>query len=100
MEKNIIGDDKIIISISGDLTVDRAISLRKDLLNYIAKGYNHIVADVTNLDFIDSTGLGVLVATNKIAHKKNGEVSIKGLKGSIKTIFRNTRLDKVFHICG
>lgn len=98
MMKDRIEKDKVIVPIFGDLNVEKSISLRKDLLNYVDKGYNHIVVDLKEMDDIDSTGLGVLVFINKMARKKNGEVSIKGLNGHAKQIFELTRLDQVFSI--
>lgn len=98
MVKYNLDKEKLKVCLTGDLDTKGAFYLRKELLDYINKGYHNIVVDVENLDYIDSTGLGVLVTANKLVQKTDGQVYIEGLKGHVKKIFELTRLNKVFHI--
>jgi anti-sigma B factor antagonist len=51
-----------------------------------------------NLDFIDSTGLGALVAVMKTVKLNGKEMHLNGLKRSIVRMFKITNLDTVFII--
>lgn len=98
MIKYNLNKEKLEVRLSGELDVNEAIDLRKELLEYINQGYNKIVVNVEELNNIDSTGLGVLVTANKLARNREGNVYIEGLKGYVKKIFQLTRLDRVFQI--
>lgn len=84
--------------LSGGLYVEDAIALREKLIAYFDQGFTRYVVDLSRVDYIDSSGLGVLVAIQKRALQKGGGVSIKGINGTVKEIFDLTRLTKVFDI--
>ena len=62
------------------------------------KGHNMFIVDLGAVDYIDSSGLGTLVAIHKRALQNGGCVVIKGLHGLVKDLFEMTRLNKVFEI--
>ncbi len=89
-------DDKVMVKLDGSMYEEDAAFLRERLLEYVGNGYSRFVIDMALVDYIDSSGLGVLVAIQKRALQKGGEVAITGLKGIVKELFELTRLDKVF----
>lgn len=102
MEKNIIIQiverNKIVVQLVGNVYVEQAAELREKLLAQIESGTHYMKIDVNKLKYIDSSGLGVLIAIHKRCMQKGGEVIIKGLTGNIKELFELTRLNKVFKI--
>jgi anti-sigma B factor antagonist len=63
----------------------------------IGKGYQHIALDISQVQFIDSSGLSAAVwALKRLG--EDGELVISGPQGAVMSIFRLTRLDKVFRI--
>ena len=78
--------------------MEEAAALRETLLGYIEKGHNTFLIDLESVDYIDSSGLGTLVAIQKRAMQNDGSVVIKGLHGLVKDLFVLTRLDKAFEI--
>ena len=52
----------------------------------------------TDIDYIDSAGLGVLISVQKRAASVGGQVSVSGLSGMVKEIFELTRLDRIFPV--
>ncbi len=99
MIKNIkVVDDQVVVMLSGSIYVEEAAAIRENLLQYIDKGFKKYLIDVANVDYIDSAGLGVLVAIQKRALQNGGGVVIKGLSGIVKELFELTRLTKVFEI--
>ena len=93
-----VQDGKVFVSLFGSLYVEEAAVLRQKLLMHIDKGYNHFVVNLSNVDYIDSSGLGVLVAIHKRSLQHGGGVAITGLKGTVKELFELTRLNKVFEV--
>ena len=66
--------------------------------NLVDQGKNNIVVDLEKVDFLDSTGLGVLVGGLKRVKQNNGELGIICNQEKILRIFRITGLTKVFPI--
>ena len=90
--------DQVEVKLTGSLYVEDAVILRENLLSYVERGYRHYTIDLAQVDYIDSSGLGVLVAIQKRALQLGGGTKIKGLKGVVKEVFELTRLTKVFEI--
>ena len=91
-------DNQVQATLQGAIYVEEAAALRETLLGYIEKGHNTFLIDLEGVDYIDSSGLGTLVAIQKRALQNGGSVVIKGLRGLVKDLFELTRLDKVFEI--
>ncbi len=94
---NIIGEG-VRTSLAGSMYVEDAAILREELIKLMEAGYSRFVIDLRKVDYIDSSGLGVLVAIQKRARQKNGGVIIAGATGMVKEVFELTRLTKVFEM--
>lgn len=94
----LVQDGQLVVTLDGSLYVEEAAVLRERLLEYIQTGQRDFVVDLKNVDYIDSSGLGVLVAIQKRALQNGGKVIIKGLRGTVRELFEMTRLTKVFEI--
>lgn len=57
-----------------------------------------VLIDMKSLDYIDSAGLGVLVAALKQAVDNNGAMALSGLTPPIARVMRVTGLDKLFTV--
>lgn len=93
-----VTDNHVVVNLSGSIYVEEAAQIRESLIGYIEKGNKTFVVDLGNVDYIDSSGLGTLVAIQKRALQNGGSVIIKNLKGLVKDLFELTRLTKVFEI--
>ena len=93
-----VEDEKVMINLYGSLFMEEAALLRQKLLLQLEKGYNQFVVNLSGVDYIDSSGLGVLVAVHKRALQNGGTVILIGMQGTVKELFELTRLDKVFDI--
>jgi len=87
------------IIISNNFTVDEATEYREKMNELIGKGEKHFGMDFSKCDFIDSTGLGVLVAVYKKIKEIDGKFELRSINNpQVMKIFTLTRLDKVFDI--
>jgi anti-sigma B factor antagonist len=87
-----------IVAVSGEVDVATAPSLRARLVELIAEGKVNILVDLEGVDFLDSTGLGVLVSTVKRVRSDGGDLSLVCANQHILKVFEITGLTTVFAI--
>ena len=92
------GNDRWDVNLYGEVDIYNADGLKNELHSLIAEKSADIVIDCTNLKYIDSTGLGVLVNALKKVKEMDKSIRIINLKPYIAKIFMLTGLDKIFVI--
>jgi len=90
----------IVITIPKEFTVNEASQFREKTLEFLRRGETSFVLDFSQCTFIDSIGLGVLVATYKKCAEINGRFRLQSLNSEVMKVFKLTRLNKVFDIHG
>lgn len=90
--------DKTVLEVAGEVDVYTAPKLREKLVELVGDGKHHIIVDMTKVDFLDSTGLGVLVGGLKRVLAHDGSLALVCDQERILKIFRITGLTKVFGI--
>ena len=93
-------NDTWLIIVDKDLDLYNVPALRKILMECIEKKKTNFILDCSQMNFIDSTGLGELASTMKKVKSYNGTITIRGLKSHINKIFALTGLKTVFIIEG
>ena len=93
-----VRDNQVMIAVSGSIYIEEAANIREQLIGYLEKGYKDFIINMGNVDYIDSSGLGVLVGIQKRALQQGGSVRIQDIRGLVKELFELTRLTKVFGI--
>lgn len=88
------------VSLEGELDVSTADKLKEYLHKLADEQIIDMKIDVTNLDYIDSTGLGVMVGVLKKLKAEKKEIYITNPKSNVKKIFTITGLDKIFNMEG
>ena len=87
-----------VVELEGEVDLSTSASFKETVYQVIDSGKRDIVIDLDGLDFMDSTGLGVLVAVLKKISLEGGSIRLVCSKRSILKVFRITGLDKVFDI--
>ncbi|MDG4763394.1 STAS domain-containing protein [Solwaraspora sp. WMMD406] len=87
-----------VLEVGGEVDVYTAPKLRERLIELIDGGSRKVVVDLGRVDFLDSTGLGVLVGALKRLRPAGGTFGLVCEKESLLKIFRITALDQVFPI--
>lgn len=90
--------EDVKITLAKDFAIQEAAELREKAYELIGQGHYRFVMDFSHCEFIDSSGLGVLVSIYKRCAEKGGTVRILHMKPQVMKIFQLTRLDKVFDI--
>jgi anti-sigma B factor antagonist len=91
-------DSATVLSLRGEIDVYTSPRLRQALIDLIAQDATNIVVDMEKVDFLDSTGLGVLVGGLKRVKAKAGSLKLVVTQDKISKIFEITGLTKVFPI--
>ncbi len=84
------------IAIVKDMDLYTVPELKQAILDCIAEKKADIHLNATEMGYIDSTGLGVLVSALNRVREYGGSMAIKGLKPHIRRIFHLTGLDGAF----
>ena len=98
--KNDIDTDFWDVYVIVELDVSTADQFKEYLYKLIDKEIRSIRFDLSNLDYIDSTGLGVMIGVLKRIKVQNKEIYIESPKDNVKKIFSITGLDKIFKMEG
>ncbi len=91
-------DGKTIVAVGGEIDVYTAPKLRDKITELVAGGAYDLVVDMQEVEFLDSTGLGVLVGGLKKVRAHNGSLQLVCNQDRLLKIFRITGLAKVFVI--
>ena len=90
--------ERSVIEVGGEIDVYTAPKLRETLISLVDNGRYHVVVDLEKVDFLDSTGLGVLVGGLKRVRTHDGSLSLVCTSERLLKVFRITGLTKVFDI--
>ena len=87
-----------VVAVGGEIDVYSAPKLRERLITLVDSGSYHLIVDMEAVEFLDSTGLGVLVGGLKRVRAHDGWIDLVCTQGRILRIFRITGLSRVFSI--
>lgn len=91
------GDGAQFVCLGGELDMASAPEL-KDRLGAILGESNQLVVDLSRVDFLDSSILGVLVSCQRRAEAGGGQIALVGLQPNVRKVFDITGLTGVFAI--
>jgi anti-anti-sigma factor len=87
--------DETLVRCSGRITSTTSANLQTTVRNLIPQS-NRIVLDLTDVSYMDSSGLGALVSIYLSAKRQECELRVINLNQRLKELFRLTKLAKVF----
>jgi anti-sigma B factor antagonist len=87
-----------VLAVKGEIDVYTAPRLREKLVDLVSQGRRQIVVDLEGVDFLDSTGLGVLVGGLKRLRSNGGDLSLVCTQARILKVFEITGMTTVFSI--
>lgn len=87
-----------VVDASGDIDALSAPVLQERLEMHLAAGQRHLVVDLSGVAFMDSTGLGALVASLRLARLQHGSLRVVGAGQRVRRIMGITGLDELFDV--
>ena len=94
--KVVVKDDVTLIEVGGQLIVGNRQLLKEQVLDRLERGDREFIVDFSKTDYIDSSGLGVLVTLSKKIREQGGQLSLASLSDDLRTLFKLTKLDTLF----
>lgn len=90
-----LGDHVVVLKLDGKLNMLSAPHLREEIHATVAAGNYHVAIDLTNVGFIDSSGLGALINGLKTARQAGGDLRIACPSEQVKLVLELTNIDRV-----
>ena len=93
-----VADDRTLVTLSGELDAATATLLYDQLSDLEVEDVQHVVLDLAQVSFMDSTGLSVIVTEHKRLQHVGGGLTIFAPPSSVRRLFEITGLDAVLDI--
>jgi anti-sigma B factor antagonist len=84
-----------VVSVTGELDVATAPRLRQEAVRLVSGGQVDVILDLGGVDFLDSTGLGVIIGILKRVRSHGGELVVVGLAPRVRKVFEMTRVIEI-----
>ena len=88
----------MIVRVEGQLVVGNRNELKEHLQGLLEKGERRFLIDFAQTGYIDSSGLGALVALARKVREEGGDLRLSGLNEDLRSLFELTKLDTLFAI--
>jgi anti-sigma B factor antagonist len=93
-------DGTSVVTLDGRILLgEESQALRERLKDLIAQGKKQIVLNMENIKYIDSTGLGILVAAHVSATNQGASIKLSNLGRKFQELLQITKLVTVFEVC-
>jgi len=87
-----------IVELNGQLNMACAGEVRAQLLNIIEQGSHKLVMDFGAVEFVDSSGLSVIISAYKRIASKAGKMALSNLPKNVQALFALTRMNEAFQV--
>ncbi|MBM7644679.1 anti-sigma B factor antagonist [Scopulibacillus daqui] len=87
-----VGSNKYIIKLIGEVDAYTAPDLREELIPLVEKGGDLITMDLSETEYMDSTGLGIIIAGLKAAKKSGSTLVVGKMTPRVERLFKITGL--------
>ena len=87
-----------VLPLEGEIDLHVSPRIAASLTQMIASTPKQLVVDLSQVSYIDSSGLAVLIEGMQNVAAYGGKFSLAGLQESVRPIFEIARLDQVFQI--
>ncbi len=88
----------VVVEMAGEIDVNAVARMRDTLGDLTRAASPQILVNLSRATYIDSSGLGVLMAARKETLARGGRFALCGLTKDVQMVFELTRLNKFFDI--
>ena len=78
--------------LSGDLDIVTSDAVKRELVDLVDTGHHELTLDLADVGFVDSSGLGVLVAVHRHVESRGGGFVVRSAPPQVRRLFEITRL--------
>lgn len=92
------GSNVKVLEVSGEIDAYTAPELKQTLMPLMKESGNEIEVDLENVQYMDSTGLGVFVSALKASKESGSHYTLKNVQDRVFRIFEITGLSEIIEI--
>jgi anti-sigma B factor antagonist len=100
IEDRRLGDDTHVVAVRGEVDLFTAPEFKQRVMAPITAGVEHVIVDLTETTFIDSSSLGALIGAHRRLKSRGGRLVVACSNDAILRTLRITGLDGVFKLVG
>ena len=98
LEVRLLATTRAVIAARGRMNAMTAPTMKGRIKELIDAGRTEIVCDLSEVSFVDSSGLSALVSGLKATREQGGFLRVAGVNEQVARIFKLTMLDRVFEM--
>jgi anti-sigma B factor antagonist len=83
-------DDRAVIQVSGEIDLATCPQLRNVLAELVDRGVRHLVIDLEQVSFLDSSGIGVLMGTLRRVRELDGSLRLTAPSAQVRRVLELT----------
>ncbi len=87
-----------VLNAVGEIDLSTASVFKKAINDMIAAGNQHLLVDMSQVVFMDSSGFGTLLSAIKVLRPAGGSLSLSGCNDAVNRMLEITRLNTLFHV--
>ena len=94
-----IADKQVVITVTGSMSAGPTRKvLDARMQNLVTNGVHTLVLDMTEVDFMDSSGLGLLMLVRSMLNKQDAMLRLCGTQGRVRALLRMTKTDTLLNL--
>ena len=98
IEKQIVSDSELILKLNGEMDAYNCANARKDFEELATSSVHNITIDMSHINFLDSSGVGVIVFLFKRLREQNRTLKLVGANGQPQELMTLLRIDSAIPV--
>jgi anti-sigma B factor antagonist len=91
-------NDMTVVKLRGEFDAAAADLVRDEMEALVSSGDRRLVLDLTDVSFVDSTGMGLIIYAFKRLQSGGGDFRVAGATGQPRELFKLLRVDRVMRL--
>ena len=87
---------RLILHLKGELVLNAVTELKDEIKSHLKNENLKVIADLSDVEFVDSSGLGMLISWFKCVNEENGRIVFANVQPYVRKIIKISKLDKIF----
>ncbi len=93
------GETGAVLLLSGEIDLYSTSELWKMVSGILELGRKHLILDVSDVNYLDSSGVGVVIRLLQELKKQGGKLLVAGLQGSPRQVLQMSNIISLLQLC-
>jgi anti-anti-sigma factor len=91
-------DGTVVVRPAAELDIGSAAALGSEVLDSLASGAQHVVVDMSDVELIDSAGIGVLLSSDRLARSGGADLVVRNAAANVRRVFALTGVGRTLRL--